>query len=105
MSNEETPPKHRRLPTISFSLPVDQMEQLRAIGASRDASLSKIVREAFDVALQHWGHSPVEREPEAQSSVSQPSHRQGRGKTEKAGVREIYRWPRALRRHAAQHGE
>jgi hypothetical protein len=105
MGNDETPPKHQRLPTVSFSLPVDLVEELRTIGARRDVSLSQIVREALDLALEQWGHTPVERESENRPRLQLTYHHHARKSSAKPGEPELFRWPRSARRYAARHGE
>ena len=49
------PPNNQRLvPTVSFSVPRAQLERLREIAYARDVSLSRVVREALDIAFQVW---------------------------------------------------
>lgn len=90
----DDPARPGPLPTVSFSLSPDQMEQLRRLAEQRRVSVSQIAREAFSTALAQWeaeqtpgtaGNSlPAPEPPEPTQPVRS-------------------RWPRQLRRRATRH--
>ncbi|MBN9013088.1 MAG: hypothetical protein J0H25_08565 [Rhizobiales bacterium] len=98
MSAERSPKlpnSQRMLPTVSFSLPQSQLDRLREIAYARDVSLSRVAREALDVAFRSWDAAAMAGEAQKPhgSSVDQGDGR---------AVHSLARWPRQLRRDAAK---
>jgi hypothetical protein len=88
------PNSQRMLPTVSFSLPQAQLDRLREIAYARDVSLSRVARDALDVAFQTWDASGLDEEPQRGGIAGRDGERHA--------VHSLARWPRQLRREAAR---
>jgi hypothetical protein len=53
------PNQHRSLPTVSFSLPSQEVEQVRQLAYARDVSMSQVMREAIALVLAQWAVVPA----------------------------------------------
>jgi len=94
------PPNNQRLvPTVSFSVPRAQLERLREIAYTRDVSLSRVVREALDVAFQIW-ESPGRTPPGGLAKYPRRSQADSDGL--KTGAHKPTGLPRQLRREIAR---
>jgi hypothetical protein len=82
--------RSRPLPTVSFALSQEQMQQLHLIAERRGVSISQVAREAFETALEQWTGAAAEDPPPPVAETSQRSP--------------ATRWPRQLRRRATHHG-
>lgn len=97
MSAERSPKlpnSQRMLPTVSFSLPQTQLDRLREIAYARDVSLSRVARDALDVAFQAWDSASLDEEPQRAGISGHDGERRP--------VHSLARWPRQLRREAAR---
>lgn len=84
--------RSRPLPTVSFALSQEQMQQLHLIAERRGVSISQIAREAFETALDHWTADDPPDEPAPPVERLAPASRPP-----------AVRWPRQLRRRATHH--
>jgi hypothetical protein len=89
------PNSQRMLPTVSFSLPQSQLDRLREIAYARDVSLSRVAREALEVAFRTWDAATLAGEVHG-CEGSCAEVREGRA------AHSLARWPRQLRRDAAR---
>ena len=89
----DDPVRPRPLPTVSFALSHEQMQQLRAIAEQRGVSVSQVAREAFEAALAEWESADAAAHPPAPPAENSAPQRLA-----------PVRWPRQLRRRAAHHG-
>jgi hypothetical protein len=96
------PPNSQRLvPTVSFSVSQAQLDRLRQIAYTRDVSLSRVIREALDVAFRIW------EVPDRISSVETANHfgsSRASGESPKGGIRKPTGWSRRVRREIARGG-
>jgi hypothetical protein len=58
-SRVKPPNQHRSLPTVSFSLPSQEVEQVRQLAYARDVSMSQVMREAIALVLAQWAVVPA----------------------------------------------
>jgi hypothetical protein len=94
------PPNSQRLvPTVSFSVSQAQLDRLREIAYARDVSLSRVVREALDVAFRVWGRSDL---MPAVSAATYAGARDSDGEANKNDIRKPTGWPRQVRRDIAR---
>ena len=67
MRSAPTPPAQtRRLPTVSFSLSADLAERVRHRAWANGVSVSRVLREAVELALATWGCAEPAHEPDAE---------------------------------------
>jgi hypothetical protein len=97
MSRRSPQSETRPFATVSFAVSQEQLDQLRALAAERNVSLSHVAREAFDVALTRWTGIDAATAEMAQAEAAAAAGRTGRSPA-------FVRWPRAFRRQAAKTG-